>query len=87
MQLSFTLPVPKSPEGNEAAKLLLESMGFSNVLITHSDNMGNNFSFYVAYASTNKTIDFTKISVPKATNQTWEKHEIIEFIEKILKEK
>ncbi|MCX8057885.1 MAG: cobalamin-dependent protein [Spirochaetes bacterium] len=87
MQLSFTLPVPKSPEGNEAAKKLLESIGFTNVLITHSDAMGDNFSFYVAYASVDKTIDFTKISVPRATNQTWEKEKIINFIENKIKRK
>lgn len=87
MQLSFTLPVPKSPEGNEAAKKLLESIGFTNVLITHSDAMGENFSFYIAYASIDKTIDFTKISVPRATNQSWEKEKIIEFIETKIKRK
>ncbi len=84
MQFSFTLPVPYGDEAKECAKRYLELLGFENVIITHMDSMGVGFSFFVAYAATNKTIDFTSIVVPKATKEVWDKHTIIEKIEKEL---
>lgn len=85
IQFSFTLPVPYGDEAKECAKRYLESLGFENVMVTHMDKMGKNFSFFVAYASSNKTIDFTSIIVPKATKEVWDKHTIIEKIEKEIK--
>jgi len=85
IQFSFTLPVPASPEGKEAAKRLLQSLGLTELLITHADNIGENYSFYVAYGKTNQSIDFTKISVPKATNESWDKSKIVKYIESTIK--
>ena len=85
IQFSFTLPVNASDEAKECAKRYLEMLGFSNVIITHMDAMGKGFSFFVAYASADKTIDFTTISVPKATREVWDKHTIDEKDEKELK--
>ncbi len=85
IQFSFTLPVPYGDEAKECAKRYLENLGFENVMVTHMDRMGKNFSFFVAYAASNKTIDFTSIIVPKATKEVWDKHTIIEKIEKEIK--
>ena len=81
IQFSFTLPVPSSPEAKEAAKIYLETLGFKDVLITHFEPIGKGFTFIVAYAVSDITIDFTKIEVPQATNQAWDKHKIVKFIE------
>lgn len=82
IQLSFTLPVDNSLEAKEAAKIYLEKIGFKNVLITHHEAIGKGFTFIVAYAVSEKTIDFTQIKVPKATNESWDKKTIVDFIEK-----
>lgn len=65
MQLSFTLPVPMSPEAREAAKQLVHRMGFQAVSVVHMDDLGEGFSFFVVYAKTGESIDFASISVPK----------------------
>ena len=36
VQLSFTLPVVPGPEAEEAAKLLLKEMGFTNPMVVFS---------------------------------------------------
>lgn len=82
IQFSFTLPVPYGDEAKECAKRYLELLGFENVMITHMDAMGKGFSFFIAYAVSNKTIDYTSIVVPKATKEIWDKYTVIEKIEK-----
>jgi len=84
IQFSFTLPVPRGDEAKECAKRYLELLGFENVMITHMDSMGKGFSFFVAYAASTKTIDYTSIIVPKANKEIWDKHTIVEKIEKEL---
>ncbi|NLY53760.1 MAG: hypothetical protein GX060_03945 [Firmicutes bacterium] len=66
MQLSFTLPVPIGPEAIEAGKQLLEKMGFQAVSVVHVADMGEGFTFFVAYAKCPISIDFTAIQVPQA---------------------
>lgn len=39
VQLSFTLPVPKGAEAEEAAKLLLKEMGFQNPMVVFSKEL------------------------------------------------
>jgi beta-lysine 5,6-aminomutase beta subunit len=84
IQLSFTLPVPYSDEAKEAGKKYLEALGFTDVLVTHVDAVGKGFTFYVAYAVSSITIDFTQIHVPKATKDVWDKHKIVDFVKKYL---
>ncbi len=65
MQFSFTLPIPPSDEAREAAKLYLEKLGFTHVQIVSMELVGEEFAFFVAYAQSEATLNFTKISVPK----------------------
>jgi beta-lysine 5,6-aminomutase beta subunit len=65
VQLSFTLPVPASPEAKEAARLYAEKLGFEKVSVATMEPMGNEFTFFVVYGSAKHTIDITKIHVPK----------------------
>lgn len=67
MQLSFTLPVPIGPEAIEAAKQLLQQMGFQAVSVVHLADMGEGFTFIVAYAKCPISIDFTAIRVPQVS--------------------
>lgn len=65
VQVSFTLPVPASPEAREAARIYAEKMGLEKVSIAAMEPMGDNFSFFIAYGAARHAIDFAKIRVPK----------------------
>lgn len=65
IQLSFTLPVTASPEAKEAARCYVERLGFSKIAIATMEPMGKGFSYFVVYACSDETIDFTKIKVSK----------------------
>jgi beta-lysine 5,6-aminomutase beta subunit len=63
MQFSFALPAPADEKGKEAARLLLKNMGMENIEICYFSDLGEGFTHFIAYASTNVTIDLTKIEV------------------------
>jgi beta-lysine 5,6-aminomutase beta subunit len=57
MQLSFTLPVPYSPKSTDVGKQFLERAGFHDVAVAEVKSIDPDFTFYVAYARTDVTID------------------------------
>lgn len=65
VQLAFTLPVEPSPEAKEAAQLLVQKMGFEQIKIATMEKAGEGFSFFVIYANTKYSVDFTSIRVLK----------------------
>jgi len=67
MQLSFTLPVPIGPQAQEAAKQLLQQLGLQAVSIVHLADMGEDFTFIVAYAQCPVSVDYAAIHVPQVT--------------------
>ena len=69
VQLSFTLPVPCNAQGMEAARQLVEKWNFGQVEIVHSHSLGDNYSFYVAYAHTQTGIDMDSVHVEEATGE------------------
>lgn len=80
VQLSFTLPVNASPEAQEAAKQLVAAMGFQGVSVVSMSDLGTGFSFFVVYARTPASIDFSSISVPKISSTQMNFYEINDFI-------
>jgi len=54
VQLSFTLPVEPDPRSKEAAIELVRSWGFFDVKVAHMSKVGVNYSFFVAFARTDK---------------------------------
>ncbi|HZK28680.1 MAG TPA: OAM dimerization domain-containing protein [Clostridia bacterium] len=63
VQLSFTLPIPDGDRAVEAAKDLVVSMGLSDPLIAWHQQLDHDFTYFVAYGSLKKGIDYTKIKV------------------------
>ncbi len=57
MQLSFTLPIPNSPKATDVGKQYLEKMGFHDVAVAEVRAIDPGFTFYVAYARTDVSID------------------------------
>ncbi len=85
IQLSFTLPVPPGPEAREAGRTLLDKLGLKEVEVVHSRDLGENFTFLIAYGRCPVSVDFTKIEVARATTTTMSFEEINSFIADKLK--
>lgn len=80
VQLSFTLPVPKGAEAEEAAKLLLRQMGFQNPMVVFAKELAEGYTFFNCYGSTTHTVDFSNIYVPKVESTTMSMEETDEYI-------
>ncbi len=80
VQLSFTLPVPKGPEAEEAAKLLIKKMGLQNPMVVFSRELNEGFTFFNCYGSCEHTVDYTNIYVPKVESTTWSMEETDDYI-------
>jgi len=61
VQFSFSLPVGEGPKAREAARLLVESWGFRDCEVVHSQAMSEDFTFFVAYAKAGSGIDFDAV--------------------------
>ncbi|MGD9760999.1 MAG: OAM dimerization domain-containing protein [Candidatus Izemoplasmatales bacterium] len=76
VQLSFTLPVPKSAKGVTAAKEIAKDMGLIDPSVVHAEALSDNFSYYIIYGSTKSVIDFDKIRVEEITSKAMDREEI-----------
>lgn len=76
IQLSFTLPVPCDAKAAEAARELLEGMGFEDINITYSKDLGVGYTFFTVYASTTHTVDYTSIHVEEVEKEEMTMDEI-----------
>jgi beta-lysine 5,6-aminomutase beta subunit len=81
VQLSFTLPIPADEIGAEAARQLVEKMGFEDVSVVHRADVGEGFSFYVVYGHTKHHIDVSNIVVPKVESDVYSFAEVNRKIE------
>ena len=84
IQLSFTLPIPASPEAKETAKVYIEKLGLKKVSVLTMESMGDNFSFFVVYGKASHHVDFNKIKVPKIKSKHMEYKELVKYMEKSL---
>jgi beta-lysine 5,6-aminomutase beta subunit len=62
VQFSFTLPIEPSPRAREAATQVVRSWGFTDIKVAHMSSIGIGYAFFVVYARTEKSIDFTKVT-------------------------
>ena len=85
IQLSFTLPVPAGAKAREAAKTLIALMGFSDIQMVLSEDIGGDFTFFVVYAKTNKYVDYTSIKTLEVEIPKMGIEEINDKISKYLK--
>ncbi|MDP3179131.1 MAG: OAM dimerization domain-containing protein, partial [Spirochaetaceae bacterium] len=82
VQLSFTLPVPDGARGREAARLSVLAWGFADCEIVHSAAVSDDFSFYVAYARTERGIDWDTVRADEAhsAEESMSMDEVNDFI-------
>jgi beta-lysine 5,6-aminomutase beta subunit len=67
VQVSFSLPIPASPEAREAARRLAVQMGLNEPQIYREADLGYGFSFWIVYGKCRHHVDVTRIVVPKIT--------------------
>lgn len=84
VQLCFTLPVPASPEAQEAAVQLAQKMGFDEIKVAAMESVATGFSTFVIYGKLKHTVDFTQIKVVKVESNKRAMYEINEIVKEKL---
>lgn len=65
VQMSFTLPIPVEEKAREAARLLVEKMGFESVEVTSMEAISKEFSTFVVYGKTKACINYDSVVVSR----------------------
>jgi beta-lysine 5,6-aminomutase beta subunit len=81
VQLSFTLPVPYSVKATDVGKQFLEKMGFHDVAVAEVKAIDPDFTFYVAYARTDVTIDPDEVKGDYLEVEEMDYYKVNAFIE------
>jgi beta-lysine 5,6-aminomutase beta subunit len=84
VQLSFTLPVPLDENAKEAARQLAMQMGIDEPAVVHSEDMGQNFSFYVLYGQCRHQVDMARIQVAKPEFEVLDKAAVDDKITRLM---
>ncbi len=85
VQLSFTLPIPDGPRAREAARQMAKSMGLSEVQIVFSEDLKENFTFFVIYGRLQKYVDYTSIKAIGVETQKMNMEQVNNYISKYVK--
>ena len=84
VQLSFSLPLPVGDRAMEAARRLVLGMGFEECEVVFDKDLGEDYSYFVAYAKTATSINYDEISVPKVDVDTYGREECSQLVEQRL---
>lgn len=87
VQMSFTLPVPASPEARQAAIELGEKMGLKKILVSHMEQLNGNFTFFILYGHCIHEVDLSTIQITKRESPLFSFEELNEMIRKEIKRK
>ncbi|MCI0183331.1 MAG: cobalamin-dependent protein [Acidibacillus sp.] len=80
VQFSFSLPVPFGEEAKEAARQFVGKMGVLEPQVVHSENLGEDMTFFVVYGKAPYEVDYTTIKVPKVESPIMDFYEINHYI-------
>ncbi|MBA2661279.1 MAG: cobalamin B12-binding domain-containing protein [Bradymonadaceae bacterium] len=80
IQLAFTLPVPFGEEAREAARQVLRQMGLGDPRIYHMHDLGEGYTYFIAYGRFEATIDFTSIHVAKVESSRMDFYAVNAFV-------
>jgi beta-lysine 5,6-aminomutase beta subunit len=83
VQLSFSLPIPRSPAGKSAANSIAEKMGVRNAEVVHEIGLSAQTSYYIVYGKVDHAVDLDDIGMRETDYQVHSKDEI----ERIVREK
>ncbi len=80
IQLSFTLPVPDDDRAVEAARAILQSLGLTEPLIAWHEALDGGFTYFIAYGTLEKGIDYTKLEAGSLESPVMSLEETDQFI-------
>ena len=86
VQVSFTLPIPNGPLGEETAKAFAHKMGLHDASVVHATALSEDFSYYIIYGTLIHQIDPSEIKVTEVAHEAMSKEEIEAFIKENFKE-
>lgn len=81
VQLSFSLPMPQGPLGDEAAKALAIKMGIYDPQVVSSVALSSEFSFYIVYGTSTHLVDLDTLKVESQEHESMSKDDVENFIE------
>lgn len=87
VQVSFTLPVDKSEEAKEAARVFALSMNLEDPMVVSMESMGKGYSMFVVYAKSPTEIDFDSIKAVKVEIDVMSMYECDRIIKEKIKRK
>lgn len=80
IQLSFTLPVVKGVEAEEAARVYCTQIGLKDVEVVHMKDLKEGFTFFVVYAVSKAYVNMDKINVAKIDTEEMTYYEVNDYI-------
>ncbi|MFO7814192.1 MAG: OAM dimerization domain-containing protein [Halanaerobiales bacterium] len=80
IQLSFTLPIQKGIEAEEAARIYCSNLGLEDIEVVHMKDLREGFTFFVVYAVADVLVNTDKINVAKIETEEMNFYEINDYI-------
>jgi len=80
IQLSFTLPIQKGVEAEEAARIYCSKLGLKEIEVVHMKDLREGFTFFVVYAVADVFVNTDKINVAKIETEEMSYYEINNYI-------
>ncbi|HNX37339.1 MAG TPA: OAM dimerization domain-containing protein [Candidatus Cloacimonadota bacterium] len=80
IQFSFSLPMPATEEGREAARLILRQMGCEDIDICGTRDLNEGFTQFIAYATCAAAVDPQDIKVKTVDTPVMDMEETDDFI-------
>ncbi len=87
VQLSFTLPVENSARAKKAAELYAEKLNLINVSVAHSEEIADNFTYFVVYGKAAPTLDYSSVVATEAKVEKLDFYQINDLIKTRLNRK
>lgn len=80
VQLAFTLPVPNGPRAKKAAQMYVAKLNFTNILVSHAEEIAENFTYFVVYGKAIPELDFSTVQASEANVERLDFYQINELI-------
>lgn len=81
VQVSFTLPLPKGARADAGALLLAARMGLEGAQITHSHDLGVDYTYFVVYGAVTHSVDVSTVQLHAIETPVLEFDECNEYLE------
>lgn len=84
VQVSFTLPVPDGPIGDEAARQVMRLMALKDPQVAESTSLGQHYTFFVGYGKLSRPVEISKLKVARPLWEKLDPHAVEEVVKERL---